>query len=101
MESRIAKGFNRLAIDLENYIRNYTPSTWIVPISNVNYVPIFLPEEIKIFFESHKKGTLNSKLEELSNEKRFPYVQLKPWYVREAIKEFFDKKIYSEYEKEL
>jgi hypothetical protein len=101
MVAEIAKGFERLAIDIENHIRYYTPRNWTVPISNVDHVPLFSANEVKIFMQAHKKNTLKGKLDELSKNTRFPYAQLNPWYMREAVQDFFNKKLYSEYEKEL
>lgn len=101
MESKIARGFDRRVIDVENHIRNYTPRSWIVPINNVDDIPRFRTDEIKIFLELHNQGILKNKLEELSKENKFPPSQLKPGYIKEAINDFFDKNLYKEYEKEL
>jgi len=50
----IAKGFEKLSLNLEQHIRFYTPSNWVVPISNVAYTPIFSAKEVKIFMEAYK-----------------------------------------------
>jgi hypothetical protein len=97
----IAKGFEKLSLNLEQHIRFYTPSNWVVPISNVAYTPIFSAKEVKIFMEAYKLYKLKSTLEELGQDKKYPYNQLNQWYIREAIEDFFSKKVYSSYENEL
>lgn len=101
MEERIAKGFDRLALHLEDHIKYYKPGRWVVSISNVAPVPMFASEESKIFMEAQREGKLKSKLEELSQQNSFPFNQLKPFYIKEAIQDFFDKKLYASYESEL
>ena len=100
-EPRIAAGYDRLAIDLEQHIKYYTPEGWIVPVSNVAHTPMFSAEEAKVFMEAHRESSLKTRLEELSQNKDFPFNQLKPFYVKDAIKDFFEKKIYEPYEGDL
>ena len=101
MEPRIATGYEKLAIELEQHMRyKYIPSGWRYPISNVASVPFFLPTEGELLMKAHKEGTLTERLDELSkaNEISDNYSaesslkrKIKPGYVREAIIDFFNK----------
>lgn len=101
MEPKIAAGYERLALNLEEHIRFYKPGSWIVPIHDVASVPEFSAEAAKTFMTAHRSGELKARLEELAKRDDFPYRQLKPWYVKEAISDFFGKRMYSAYESEL
>lgn len=94
MTYEIAKGYDLLAIDLENHIRWYVPGKCIEPISAFSPTPLFTAKEVRPFMEANRLNQLEAKLEELGKEKNFPYVQIKPWYVQEAIKDFFSQELY-------
>lgn len=96
-----ARGYEKLAINLQEHIRFYKPDNWNFPINNVAFIPLFSKEDVQKFFEEHKINKLQSKLEELGQDKKFPYCQLNPWYIRKAIEDFFNKQLYSNYETEL
>lgn len=97
----IATGFNRLALDLEEHIRQYKPGNWVEPIRSVASTPYFSADEAKTFLDAHKKGELKTTLDELGEQKGFPYNQVKPWYVKEAICHFFNTGAYKACENEL
>ncbi|MBU2576127.1 MAG: hypothetical protein KKF50_00215 [Nanoarchaeota archaeon] len=98
---KIATGYEKLAINLEHHIRNYTPTTWTATISNVAYIPMVLKEEAKVFMALHKMGKLESGLEKLGKSKNSHFKQFKERYYQAAIKDFFDKESYKPYEAEL
>jgi hypothetical protein len=97
----IAKGYDKLALNLEEHIRFYKPHNWIVAISDIGHIPYFSASDAKIFMTAYKSDKLGSKLEELAQDKNYIHKQLSNWYIREAIEDFFSKKIYSSYENEL
>ena len=101
MEPKIASGFEGLAIKLEEHIRFYKPGGWVVPISNVAHTPMFSADEARVFMNAHRDDQLKSRLEELGQHNDSQLNQVKPWYIKEAIEDFFSKKLYSQYENEL
>jgi hypothetical protein len=98
---KTATGYAKLAINLESHIRFYKPHNWVVPIHNVASTPLFSDNEAQIFMTAYRSGILKSQLEELAKNENTLFNQLKPWYIREAIIDFFAKKEYASYESEL
>ncbi len=90
----IAKGYNLLAIDLENYVAKYKPESWIVDIQNVHPIPYFQVSEAKELYSYHKEGNLVDKLKEKEGH-------LKPWFIQEAVASFFQNKRHVRSEKDL
>ena len=84
----IAKGYDRLGIELKDYISRYTPCSWIVPISNVAHTPWIMTPEARILAKAHEANSLDKALEGLGDN-------FKSWYVREAIKDYFSKGEYT------
>ena len=101
MAPKLAEGYNRLALDIESHIRYYQPHCWIVPIHDVAIPPFILSDQARTFMSAHVEGGLQSKLEEMGQSMDYPNDQLKPWYIREAIADFFDKRLYESYKEEL
>jgi len=50
--------------------------------------------EARMFMDACRDNNLTNMLEELAKNNEFPYNQIKPWYVKEAIKDFFAKELY-------
>jgi len=94
MKQRIAQRYERLAIELEMHIKFYIPNCWTKPIHDFQGTPMFSDIEARTFMEAHKINNLTERLEELAKNNEFPYSQIKPWYVKEAIKDFFAKELY-------
>lgn len=90
----IATGYDRLGIELENYIGKYIPSSWIVPIRNVAHTPWIMTKEAKALMKSHNEGRLEEALKKLGPN-------FEPWYIKEAIKDYFNKEKYSKFREEL
>lgn len=90
----IAKGYDRLEIELRQYISNYTPVAWIVPISNVAYAHWIMPAEAEKLMKAHREGKLEGALDSLGSN-------FEPWFIKEAIKDYFNKEKYSEFAEEL
>lgn len=101
MQPKIATGFDRLAIDLGEHIRFYKPGGWAKPIHDVAHPPLFSADEARTFIEAHRENQLKNRLEKLGQSNDFPFNQVEPWYVKEAIEDFFSKELYSPYESEL
>jgi hypothetical protein len=59
------------AIKLREFITKYTPRTWVVPISDVDFVPHFTYQEID---EITWSGSIPEGFDK--------------WYIKEAIQEF-------------
>ena len=101
-----ATGYDRMEIELEGHFRQYTPGNWIEPVSLVAPIPYFSPDTMRIFMEAHKKGILESKLKELENSgkdsrEQGEFKQLKDWYIKDTILDFFNEELYKSYEDEL
>jgi len=102
----IAIGYNRLAIELHQHFSQYKPGNWIETVSSVAPIPSFSPNTVKTFMQAHKAGKLESELQRLENSGQTPFEQseleqLKPWYVKDTIQDFFNKELYKSYESEL
>ncbi len=90
----IAKGYDRLGLDLESHISRYTPENWIVPISNVAHSPFVMTDEAKILMQAYRDNSLDKTLEKLGSS-------FEPWYVKEAVKDYFTKEKFSGFADEL
>jgi len=55
---KLATGFERLAIDLEYYIKDYQPSIWKEKIKTVALVPIILSDVSQKLFEAYGNNSL-------------------------------------------
>lgn len=89
----IAKGYDLLAMDLENYIRGYVAKGHCEKISSFSFVPYFFSKEAKELYVSYKGGKL---VEKLGSEDG----KLKPWFIREAVTSFFENKGYARSEED-
>ncbi|MCA9487759.1 MAG: hypothetical protein KC516_02245 [Nanoarchaeota archaeon] len=89
----IATGYAKLAINLHEHMSNYKPGKWIVPISDVHPTPFVLEKEAQKLIEGHKNNSLDAALEEMSSE-------YKPWFIKEAVKNYFSTQDISEIIKE-
>lgn len=89
MEPTIATGLEKIAIQLESHIRYYVPKGWRENISSAASCPMFSGEDVEVFIEAYKIGKLKIRIEELSKSDDFPYNQLKPFYVKEGIEDYF------------
>jgi len=87
MAPKIATGFDRLAIDLENHIKWYKPQSWVEHIGKVASVPMFESMEARALLAAYSCDCLDLALD---GEK--PGV---PLYVREAVNDFFKKELYA------
>jgi hypothetical protein len=96
-----ATGYSRLALDLERHAKNYIPKGFVESIDKYSHAPSIMENEAKTFIALHERGILKSGLEKLGNSKKYPFKKLGKWDVREAIVDFFDKKSYKSYQKEL
>ena len=63
MEPPIAEGYEAMAIDLREHIKNYQPEIWRVPIHDIDFVPGIHKEIAEEFRVSYKEGTLKEHLE--------------------------------------
>jgi hypothetical protein len=91
-EPTIATGYERLAIELGLYIKFYTPKGWRSKISDYAFTPSFLAEDAEMLMIGHKIGELEEVIEFLS--KNSSSESMKEDYIHEAIKNFFDRKLY-------
>ena len=89
MEPTIATGLEYLAIELESHIKFYVPKGWRESINSAASCPMLSGEETKVLIEAYNEKRLKSTLEELSKSDDFPYRQLKPFFVKEAIEDYF------------
>lgn len=89
MKKDLAMGYEKMAQELQEYIRNYKPDFWTVSICNVAYTPIISSNDFEIFAKEYVNGSLKQFLASSSIR------QFSPWYVKEAIVNFFNEK-YSE-----
>ncbi len=85
----ITREYINLGIDLKNYICNYKPGNWVAPISNFAHIPWIMPFEARILMKAHRDNSLDKTLEDLGKD-------FEPWYVKEAIKDYFVKEKFSE-----
>lgn len=92
MESTIATGYERLAIELGMHIKFYIPKGWRSKISDYNFTPSFLAEDANVLMTGYKIGALEKAIEYLS--KNNPSESIKKNFIHEAIRDFFDKKLY-------
>jgi hypothetical protein len=79
---RIATGNAKIAIQLEEHIKFFVPPGWVGPIHDFDFAPMLLPDQAGIMSTAFKEGKLNEYLEE----------HYKKWYVKAAIKDFFEQK---------
>jgi hypothetical protein len=86
MQDDLVSEYEKMAIGLQEHIRNYKPASWTVSIGNVAYAPIILPNDFKVFEKEHKKGNLKNWLSSSGNR------ELSQWYIQEAILDFFNGK---------
>ncbi len=89
-----ARGFERLAIELERHVKGYVPKKWAEPISNVACSPFILADDARMLMRAERGHSLEAALVEMG--KKFS-----PWYVQEAVQDFFNKRMYAAYEEEL
>lgn len=101
MAPKLATGYERLALQLEQHIRWYQPKSRVEAIHNAATCPYIESGQARTFLAAHKSGSLQSRLEEMGETKDYPDCQLKPWYVREAIADFFDRELYISYKGDL
>lgn len=101
MAPKLAVGYERLAIELDNHIRWYQPKCWVEAIHKAVSCPYIEVNQARTFMAAHESGNLQSRLEELGQSDDYPNCQLKPWYIKEAIADFFDKMLYESYKREM
>jgi len=91
MEPRIATGLDYLALELESHVKYYTPRCWREPINSAAFSPSFSGEELSTFIDAYLHGDLHGTIERLAETGKYPYNQLKPFYIKEAIEDYFEK----------
>ena len=96
-EPQIATGYEALALRLESHIRWYQPDCWIVPINDVAHTPMLSPDTAKTLMAGHRNDSLDTTLKDLETSDK----QFEPWYVKEAVNDYFAKRLYQEFEDEL
>lgn len=62
---REAKGYEKLAIEIERHVGNYTPSHWCEPIGKVMLPPLISEQAAREMSDAHLKGKLRPYLESL------------------------------------
>lgn len=91
MEPTIATGYEKLAIDLEHFIKDYTPQGWLGPIKGYEFAPSFLPEEAEVLMIGYKIGALDNALSYLMKNRSSS--KLGVWYIKSAIENFFQHEL--------
>ncbi|MFH1332108.1 MAG: hypothetical protein ABIH63_02370 [archaeon] len=90
-EHRKAKGYEAVAIELEYFLKKYTPLHWREPLSSVMAVDMVTIDSARQFVKSYDKGKLPQTLEE--HPKTFYHNP----NVAQAVKEFFEKGLHKKY----
>jgi hypothetical protein len=92
MPLRIATGYEKLALDLEEHIRFYKPFKHRTAISDFDVVPSFSAEDARNLMHGYKHDSLEETFERLTQ--KHPYQHLDRYYFRQAIHDFFEKGLY-------
>ena len=62
-EEQKVKNYDLIAVQLDRFVRDYTPAGWEVPIRNVMSPPFILAQDIKEMEVDYKNGVLKDKLD--------------------------------------
>ena len=87
MEPEIAEGYEAVAIELGEHVRNFVPTGFREAIHVFDFVPRFAPSEAEDFRNEHENGTLKEYLQNPKDYKGIPR-SFKP-YAQEAIIDYF------------
>jgi len=92
MRPRIATGYEKLALDVQEHIRLYKPFKHRVIISDFDSIPVFSSEDARNLMYGYTHSCLEEILDRLTQ--KHPYQHLDRYYYRQAIQDFFEKKLY-------
>ena len=87
MEPQIAEGYEAVAIELGQHVRDFVPTGFREAISVFDFAPSFAASEAEEFHNELKNGTLNEYLQNPKDYKGIPR-SFNP-YAQEAIIDYF------------
>ncbi|MFH1210631.1 MAG: hypothetical protein V1645_01825 [archaeon] len=90
---RRARGYEAVALELEHFLKGYTPPHWKEPLGSVMAVDMVSTDSARKFASSYRKGGLTHELKE------HPRTFYHNPNVAQAVKEFFEKGLHKKYVK--